>query len=55
MGKLTDIKIVARNDYGDKMEIITPVSVTKENILAFIEANRPLELPDFVVNQEGEK
>lgn len=23
----------------------------KENILAFIEANRPLELPDFVDNQ----
>lgn len=32
MGKLTDINIVARNDYGDKMEIITPVSVTKDGL-----------------------
>ena len=32
MGKLTDINVVARNEYGDSLNIETPVSVTKEGL-----------------------
>lgn len=44
MGKLTDINVVARNEYGDTLGIITPVSVTKEGIFT-------TTLPEEAVNK----
>ena len=44
MGKLTDINVVARNEYGDTLGIVTPVSVTKEGIFT-------TTLPEEAVNK----
>lgn len=44
MGKLTDINIVARNEYGDTLGIVTPVSVTKEGLFT-------TTLPEDAVNK----
>ena len=44
MGKLTDINVVARNEYGDTLSIETPVSVTKEGLFT-------TTLPENAVNK----
>jgi len=44
MAKLTDIDVVARNEYGDTIRITTPVSVTKEGLFT-------TTLPEVAVNK----